>query len=110
MILVSRAVGALFAAFAFAFALSVFAVPMLLTERTDVMLPLAASMAMVRANPPVMVVWCAIVLGLSLSAATAFPGLVVVFPALGHAARPAHRALRRPPEEGETERVLIPPV
>ena len=48
LLLVGSAVGALFAAFAFA--ISVFAVPMLLEERTDAMTAMGISMAMVWNN------------------------------------------------------------
>ena len=59
--LVGSAVGALFAAFAFA--ISVFAVPMLLEEQTDALSALGISMAMVWSNLNVMLAWGAIVLG-----------------------------------------------
>ena len=48
LLLVGSAVGALFAAFAFA--ISVFAVPMLLEERTDALTAMGISMAMVWNN------------------------------------------------------------
>ena len=104
MILVGGAVGALFAAFAFA--ISVFAMPMLLTERTDAMTALGTSMAMTWANLPVMLAWGAIVLALFLlSVATGFLGMILAFPVLGHGTWHAYRALRK----GETERMFIPP-
>ena len=62
LLLVGSAVGALFAAFAFA--ISVFAVPMLLEERTDALTAIGISMAMVWNNLAVMIAWGAIVLGL----------------------------------------------
>ncbi len=103
------AVGALFAAFAFA--ISVFAVPMLLTERTDALSALGISMAMVWANLPVMLAWGTIVLGLFLvSVATAFLGLILVFPVLGHATWHAYRAIRIDDrQDGETESMFIRP-
>ncbi len=104
LLLTGGAVGALFAAFAFA--ISVFAVPMLLTERTDALSALGISMAMVWTNLTVMLAWGAIVMGLFvLSVATAFLGLIVVFPVLGHATWHAYRELR----SGEGERMFIPP-
>lgn len=109
LLLVGGAVGALFAAFSFA--ISVFAVPMLLEERTDAMSALGISMAMVWNNLTVMIAWGAIVLVLfAVSVATAFVGLIVLFPLLGHATWHAYRALR--PEErqhGEAERMFISP-
>ena len=63
--MVGSAVGALFAAFAFA--ISVFAVPMLLEEQTDALSALGISMAMVWNNLAVMLAWGAIVLVLFLA-------------------------------------------
>ncbi len=110
LLLVGGAVGALFAAFSFA--ISVFAVPMLLTERTDALSALGISMAMVWRNLPVMLAWGGIVLVLFLlSVATAFAGLIVVFPILGHATWHAYRAIRGDaPKDDETERMFIRPV
>ncbi|MDN5567181.1 MAG: DUF2189 domain-containing protein [Paracoccus sp. (in: a-proteobacteria)] len=109
LLLVGGAVGALFAAFSFA--ISVFAVPMLLEERTDAMSALGISMAMVWNNLPVMIAWGAIVLFLCLvSVATAFAGFILVFPILGHATWHAYRAIR--PDErqsGVSERMFIRP-
>ena len=104
MLLTGGAAGALFAAFAFA--ISVFAIPMLLTERTDALTALGISMAMVWSNLTVMLAWGAIVMGLFvLCVLTGFLGLIVVFPVLGHATWHAYRALR----SGEGERMFIPP-
>ncbi|MGR3570222.1 DUF2189 domain-containing protein [Brevirhabdus sp.] len=95
-------VGALFAAFAFA--ISVFAVPMLLTERTDALSAMGISMATVWANLPVMLTWGAIVLALFIaSVATVFVGLVVVFPLLGHATWHAYRAMDPAAPIGRTQ-------
>ena len=90
---------------------AIFAVPMLLTERTDALSAMGISMAMVWANLPVMLAWGAIVLGLFLvSIATAFVGLIVVFPMLGHATWHAYRAIRPDDrQEGDTERMFIRP-
>jgi len=109
LLLVGSAVGALFAAFAFA--ISVFAVPMLLEEKTDALSALGISMAMVWSNLTVMLAWGAIVLGLFLlSVATAFVGLIVVFPVLGHATWHVYRALRPAGrQEGKTERMFVRP-
>lgn len=109
LLLVGGSVGALFAAFSFA--ISVFAVPMLLTERTDALSALGISMAMVWSNLSVMLAWGAIVLVLFLaSVATAFLGLILVFPVLGHATWHAYRAIRSDDrQDGETERMFIRP-
>ena len=109
LLLTGSVVGALFAAFAFA--ISVFAVPMLLTERADALSAMGISMAMVWANLPVMLAWGATVMGLFLvSVATAFIGLVLVFPVLGHATWHAYRNIRTDDRQtGESERMFIRP-
>lgn len=109
LLIVGGAVGALFAAFSFA--ISVFAVPMLLTERTDALSALGISMALVWNNLPVMLAWGVIVLVLFLvSVATAFAGLILVFPILGHATWHAYRAIRsHERQNGESERMFIRP-
>jgi uncharacterized membrane protein len=108
MLLVGSAVGALFAAFGFA--ISVFAVPMLLEEKTDALSALGISMAMVWNNLAVMLAWGAIVVALFLaSLATALVGLVLVFPLLGHATWHAYRALRGDRRNEQSERMFIQP-
>lgn len=93
LLLTGTAVGGLFAAFAFA--VSVFAVPMMLEERTDALTAMGISLALVWNNLDVMLTWAAIVVGLFLlSVSTAFLGLVIVFPLLGHATWHAYRAIR----------------
>jgi uncharacterized membrane protein len=109
VLLVGSAVGALFAAFAFA--ISVFAVPMLLTERTDALSALGISMAMVWSNMPVMLAWGTIVSVMFLiSIATGFLGFILIFPLLGHATWHAYRAIRSDDRQGgEAERMFIRP-
>ncbi|WP_226781985.1 DUF2189 domain-containing protein [Oceaniglobus trochenteri] len=109
LLLAGGIVGALFAAFAFA--ISVFAVPMLLTERTDALSALGISMAMVWNNLPVMLAWGAIVLALFLaSVVTLGLGLILAFPVLGHATWHAYRAIRGDgPKNGKSERMFIQP-
>ncbi|HEU4659114.1 MAG TPA: DUF2189 domain-containing protein [Pseudolabrys sp.] len=93
LIVVGSFVGGLFAAFSFA--ISVFAIPMLLAERTDALTAMGQSMALVWNNRPVMLTWGAIVTGLSaLSIATGLIGLIVIFPVLGHATWHAYSAMR----------------
>lgn len=93
LLIIGSLVGGLFAAFSFA--ISVFSLPMLLNERTDAFTAMGTSMALVWNNLPVMLVWGAIVVALfTLSVATAFVGLTVVFPVLGHATWHAYRAIR----------------
>jgi len=93
LLLVGGAVGGLFAAFAFA--ISVFSLPMLLVERLDALTAMGTSMAMVWNNLPVMLTWGAIVLALLvLGLLPGLLGLVLVFPALGHATWHAYHAMR----------------
>lgn len=109
LLIVGSMVGALFAAFAFS--ISVFAVPMLLEEQTDAMSALGISMAMVWNNLRVMIAWGAIVLALFvLSMLTGFLAMVVVFPVLGHGTWHAYRAIRgRISLDAESERMFIRP-
>jgi uncharacterized membrane protein len=92
MLLVGSFVGAVFAAFSFA--ISVFAIPMLLNERTDALTAMGSSMALVWNNLPVMLTWGALVLILFLlSLATGLLGLIVAFPVLGHGTWHAYAAI-----------------
>jgi uncharacterized membrane protein len=93
MLVVGGAVGGLFAAFTFA--ISVCAIPTLLSERVDALTAMGTSMALVWNNLPVMLTWGAIVLALfAFSVATGLIGLIVAFPVLGHATWHAYRAMR----------------
>lgn len=93
LLLVGGAVGGLFAAFAFA--ISVFSLPMLLAERMDALTAMGTSMAMVWNNLPVMLTWGALVLILLiLGLLPGLLGLLLVFPALGHATWHAYRTMR----------------
>jgi uncharacterized membrane protein len=93
MLVVGSAVGGLFAAFAFA--ISAFSIPMLLSERTDALTAMGTSMALVWNNLPVMLTWAAIMLGLIVaSMITGLLGMIVVFPVLGHGSWHAYRSMR----------------
>ena len=93
MLLVGTVVGGLFAAFSFA--ISAFAIPMLLDERVDAFTAMGTSISMVWNNLLVMLAWGAIVLALFLvTVATGLLGLIVVFPLLGHATWHSYKALR----------------
>ena len=109
LLLVGSTVGALFAAFAFA--ISVFGMPMLLEEETDAISALGINVAIVWNNVWVVLAWGAIVLALFLtSVATALIGMIVLFPVLGHATWHVYRALRgRISEQGPSERRFIRP-
>ncbi|KGJ06849.1 cytochrome C oxidase subunit I [Paracoccus halophilus] len=99
LILTGGAVGALFAAFAFA--LSLFSIPMLLVEPRDSLTALGLSFSMTVQNLPVALAWGGIVAGgIALSVATGLLGLIVIFPVLGHGTWHAFRAIRGAPEGG----------
>ena len=93
MLLVGIVIGALFAGFAFA--IGVFSIPMLLDERVDAFTAMGISAAIVWNNLGPMLVWGALVLMLFLlSVTTAFIGLIIVFPLLGHATWHAYKTMR----------------
>lgn len=93
LILTGSAVGALFAAFAFA--LSLFSVPILVMERRDALTAMGLSFALTTQNLRVCLIWGLIVAaGIALSVATGLLGLIVVFPVLGHGTWHAYRAIR----------------
>lgn len=93
MLVVGTAVGGLFAAFSFA--ISTFAIPMLLAEKTDAFTAMGTSISLTFRNLPVMLAWGAIVLALTvLAIATGFLGLIVIFPLLGHGTWHSYRAIR----------------
>ncbi len=93
MLAVGTVVGGLFAAFSFA--ISTFAIPMLLAERIDAFTAMGTSISMVFRNLPVMLMWGAIVLALFvICVVTGLVGLIVIFPLLGHATWHSYRAIR----------------
>jgi uncharacterized membrane protein len=84
--------GALFAAMVFA--LSVVTAPLLLDRPVDVITATLTSMRCCLHNPGAMVLWAALIAGLTLIGfATFMVGLVVIFPWLGHATWHAYRDL-----------------
>lgn len=92
LLLVGSAIGGLFAAFAFA--LSLFSVPMLLAERRDALTALGLSFALTTHNLRPCLIWGVIVAGgMALSAATGLLALAVVFPVLGYGTWHAWRAI-----------------
>lgn len=87
-------VGGLFAAFAFA--VSVFSIPMLVSTRTDALTAMGRSFAMTAQNLRPMLAWGAIVsAGLALSVLTGLIGLLLIFPLLGHGTWHAWHAIDR---------------
>ena len=94
MLLVGSAIGGLFASFSFA--ISVFAVPMLLDRRVDALTAMGTSMKLVWNNLPTMIAWGGMMLALFvLCVATGLIGMIVIFPLLGHATWHAYRAVAR---------------
>ncbi|HRK19015.1 MAG TPA: DUF2189 domain-containing protein [Hyphomicrobiaceae bacterium] len=90
LMIVGTALGAMLAVVVFAF--SAFSVPMLIDKRTDVFTAARASVAAVVANPRPMGLWAAlIVVMIGAGVATAFAGLVIAFPLIGHATWHAYR-------------------
>ncbi|MDP2822881.1 MAG: hypothetical protein Q8O52_09420 [Sulfuritalea sp.] len=87
--------GGIFAGLVLAF--SVVSIPMLLERNQDtITATLASFLALVR-NLPLMLVWGALVVLLTaIGIATAFLGLIVTMPLVGHATWHAYRALIEP--------------
>lgn len=93
MLVAGSAIGALFAAFAFA--ISAFSIPMLLDRDIDAFTAMGTSMRLALRNVLPMTVWGAIVLAAFLiSLATGLVGLVIAFPLIGHATWHGYRAVR----------------
>lgn len=83
----------------FIFAVSVVSFPLLMHRRTDVFTAIAVSLRAVRAAPATMLLW-AWLIGFVIAAgvATAFLGLAIAFPLLGHATWHAYRELVPDPD------------
>lgn len=93
LLLIGSAVGGGLAAFSFT--LSAFSIPMLVNEKRDTMTAMALSVVISWMNKPVVFVWGLIVLiGFLICVLTAFVGLIVIFPVLGHATWHAYMAMR----------------
>lgn len=87
---VGGAVGAVFATIVFS--ASVVALPMMLDRGTDAITSALTSVVAVAQNRGVMLLWAALIIGLVLVGfATAYIGLVVVLPLIGHATWHAYR-------------------
>jgi uncharacterized membrane protein len=87
---IGSAVGSVFALLAFA--ASAFALPMLLDRRVDGMTAVVTSVNTVLRNKPAMLLWIGLILlAVLLGFATAFLGLIVLMPLIGHATWHAYR-------------------
>ncbi len=82
---------------AFIFSISVVAVPLMLDRDKDAISAMLLSLATVAKNPLPMLLWAVLIVTLAgIGFATAFIGLVVTIPILGHATWHAYRALIPP--------------
>lgn len=87
---IGSAVGACFCAIIFT--ASAFSLPMILDRDTDMITAVVTSVNAVLRNKPAMVVWASLITGCMLvGVITAYLGLVVVLPLLGHATWHAYR-------------------
>lgn len=87
---IGSAVGSIFAAVAFA--ASAFSLPMLMDRKADTVTAVVTSVNATLRNKPAMGVWLLLIILLTgIGFATAFVGLVVLFPLLGHATWHAYR-------------------
>lgn len=74
------------------FCLSVVSFPMLLDRKVDTLTAVATSVLVVRRNLPAMLIWAALIAGLTLvGLLTLYLGLIVTMPLIGHAAWHAYR-------------------
>ena len=90
------AVGGIFAGLVFAF--SVVSIPMMLERNKDTVTAMLASFLALARNLPMMLIWGALVVLLTvIGIATAFLGLIITMPLVGHATWHAYRALIEPP-------------
>jgi uncharacterized membrane protein len=99
---IGSAVGSIFAAITFA--ASAFSLPMIMDRQTDTITAVVTSVNAVLRNKAAMVVWLAIIIvSVAVGFATAFVGLVILFPLLGHATWHSYReiidASAWPPQE-----------
>tara|TARA_R110002020_G_scaffold456466_1_gene672922 strand:- start:5816 stop:6247 length:432 start_codon:yes stop_codon:yes gene_type:complete len=93
LVLTGSAVGGMFAAFAMA--ISLFSIPMMLDRRTDALTALGTSFALTTHNLRVVLPWGAIVvLGFAMCAMTGLRSMIIIFPLLGHGTWHAWVALR----------------
>lgn len=84
MIAVELGVGAVLAFLLFG--MTVISLPLVLDREVDFITAMLTSLSVVRANLPVMLIWAAVIAGLSLAALLPmFLGLMIVLPILGHA-------------------------
>jgi len=89
---IGSAVGSIFAAITFA--ASAFSLPMIMDRQTDTITAVVTSVNAVLRNKAAMAVWLAIiVISVAIGFATAFVGLIFLFPLLGHATWHSYREM-----------------
>jgi uncharacterized membrane protein len=97
-LIIGNAIGAVFAFVTFA--VSAISIPMLLERNVNVVVAIATSVEAVRQNFKTMVLWAFLVaLFIGAGIATAFVGLIVTLPLVGHATWHAYKELVPPKEE-----------
>jgi uncharacterized membrane protein len=88
-------IGGFFATLVFAF--SVVSIPTMLDRDQDTVTAMLASFLALVRNVPAMLVWGALIVAMvAIGIATAFLGLIVTMPVVGHATWHAYRALIEP--------------
>ncbi len=99
-LLVGTAVGAVMATLAFV--VSVFSLPMLLDRQVGMIEAVVTSVVAVVVNRRVMALWAALIALFTFAGlVTAYVGLAVTLPLIGHASWHAYRAVIQPPAEEE---------
>lgn len=95
LLVVGTATGAVLALAVFA--VSAISIPMLMRRKVDAVTAAATSVRAVAVNPQAMLLWAALIAGMTIFAfATLFVGLIVIFPLIGHATWHAYRSLLDP--------------
>lgn len=83
----------------FAFSISVISIPMIMHRNVDIVTAAITSIRVVKKNPRKMLTWATMIsVIILLGMATAFIGLIVAFPIVGHASWHAYRELVERPE------------
>lgn len=97
LLIVGTAAGAVLALLVYT--VTAVSIPLLMRRKVDAVTAALTSMRAVAVNLPSMLLWAALIAAMTAFAfATAFLGLIVVFPLIGHATWHAYRALVTPAE------------